>query len=59
MSETTYLDLMYNFCKAVIAVFGIVYLREHTIEDTAWLLLINEARGFRGMIRVFIACIQS
>jgi hypothetical protein len=35
MSETTCLESMYNFCKAVIAEFDTVYLREPTIEDTA------------------------
>lgn len=50
MSETTYLDAMYKFCKAVIAVFGEVYLRQSNVADTACLLSINEARGFPGMI---------
>jgi hypothetical protein len=38
------------FCKAVVEVFGEVYLREPTVEDTARLLLINEARGFPVII---------
>jgi hypothetical protein len=50
MSESTCLESMYKFCKVVIAVFGTVYLREPTIEDTARLLSINEERGFPGMI---------
>jgi hypothetical protein len=50
MSETTCLELMYKFCKAVITVFGTVYLREPTVEDTVWLLSINEGRWFPGMI---------
>jgi hypothetical protein len=50
MSESTYLESMYKFCKAVIAVFGTVYLREPTVEDTVRLLSINEERGFLGMI---------
>jgi hypothetical protein len=50
MSESTCLESMYKFCKAVIAVFGTVYLREPTVEDTARLLSINEERGFLGMI---------
>jgi hypothetical protein len=49
MSESTYLESMYKFCKAVIAVFGTVYLRESTIEDTARLLSINEERRFPGI----------
>jgi hypothetical protein len=48
MSKTTCLDSMYNFYKAVIAMLGTVYLREPTVEDTARLLSINEARGFWG-----------
>jgi hypothetical protein len=35
MSEITCLELMYKFCKVVIAVFGTVYLREPNIEETA------------------------
>jgi hypothetical protein len=50
MSETICLESMYKFCKAIIAVFGTIYLREPTIEDTARLSSINEARGFRGII---------
>jgi hypothetical protein len=34
-----------------------VYLREPTFEDTARLLSINEARGFRKLLEVLIACI--
>jgi hypothetical protein len=50
MSESTCLKSMYKFCRAVIAVFGIVYLREPIVEDTARLLSINEERGFPEMI---------
>jgi hypothetical protein len=50
MSETICLESMYKFCKAVIAVFGTIYLREPTIEDTARLSSINEARGFQEII---------
>jgi hypothetical protein len=46
MSESTCLESMYKFCRAVIAVFGTIYLR----EPTARLLSINEERGFPGMI---------
>jgi hypothetical protein len=49
-SETTYLESMYNFCKAVIADFGPIYPREPNVEGTSQLLLINDARGFLGMI---------
>jgi hypothetical protein len=50
MSESICLESMYKFCREVIAVFGTVYLREPTVEDTARLLSINEERGFPGMI---------
>jgi hypothetical protein len=48
MSERTCIDAMYKFCKAVIAVFDKVYLREPTTKDTARLLSINEKRGFKS-----------
>jgi hypothetical protein len=35
MSETTCLESMYKICKAVIAVFHTVYLREPTVEDNS------------------------
>jgi hypothetical protein len=38
MSETTCLDSMYKFCKAVIVVFSEVYLREPNVYDTSRLL---------------------
>jgi hypothetical protein len=50
MSESTCLESMYKFCRAVIAVFGIVYLREPTVEGTGRLLSINKERGVLGMI---------
>jgi hypothetical protein len=50
MSETTCLESMYKFCKAVIAVFGTIYLREPIVEDTARLLSTNKASGFPRMI---------
>ena len=50
MGESTCLESMYRFCRAVIAVFGEYYLRGPTVEDTRRLLAINEAREFSGMI---------
>jgi hypothetical protein len=35
MCETTYLDLMYKFCKGVIAVLGEFQLRQPNVSDTA------------------------
>jgi hypothetical protein len=46
MSEFTCIAAMDRFCTVVTAVFGEVYLREPTTEDTARLLSINEKRGF-------------
>jgi hypothetical protein len=50
MGESTWLESMYRFCRAVISVFGEYYCREPTIENTRWLLSINESRGFPGTI---------
>ena len=50
MDESKCLEAMYKFCKVVIAVFGLEYLREPAVEDTAWILAINEGRGFSGML---------
>ena len=50
MSESTCLESLYKFCKAVIAVFGPEYLREPTAEDTACLLAMNASMGFPGML---------
>ena len=48
MSESTCLESLYKFCKAVIAVFGPEYLREPTAADTTRLLAINASRGLPG-----------
>jgi hypothetical protein len=50
MSESTCLESMYNFCKAVVEVFGKVYLSEPNVANTTRLLLINESRGFPKML---------
>ena len=50
MSESTCLESMHKFRKAVIAVFGPEYLREPTAADTARLLAINTSRGFPRML---------
>jgi hypothetical protein len=50
MAESTAFDCFYRFCRAVIAVFGEIYLRSPTVHDTAQILASNEARGFLGML---------
>jgi hypothetical protein len=50
MSESTCIDSMYNFCRAIILVFGDEYLRQPNMEDTQQLLSINEKRGFPGIL---------
>ena len=42
MSESTCLEALYMFCKAVVAMLGPEYLREPNAADTARLLAINE-----------------
>jgi len=50
MAESTAIDFLYRFCRAVIAVFEKQYLRTPTAEDTARNLAVNESRGFPGML---------
>ena len=50
MSESTWLESLYKFCKAIIEVFGLGYLRECNAIDTTRLLLINASRGFSEML---------
>jgi hypothetical protein len=50
MAESIAFDCFYRFCRAVIAVFGDIYLRSPTVQDTAQILAFNEARGFPGML---------
>jgi hypothetical protein len=50
MSESTFLESMYRFFRAMNGAFGELYLRGPTVEDTRRLLFVNEARGFPCMI---------
>src|SRR3990170_5932170 len=50
MSESTCLLSLYNFCKAVVAVFGPEYLRQPNAADTESMLAINADRGFPVML---------
>jgi hypothetical protein len=51
MAESTAFDCFYRFCRAVIVVFGGIYLRSLIVQDTAQILAFNKARGFPGMLR--------
>jgi hypothetical protein len=50
MAESTALDCLYRFCRAIVGCFGKQYLRAPNAEDTARILAENEARGFPGML---------
>jgi hypothetical protein len=50
MSESICIETMYNFYRAIISVFGEMYLQAPNLEDTQRLLSINKKRGFSGML---------
>ncbi|KAK1618171.1 hypothetical protein QYE76_023688 [Lolium multiflorum] len=50
MSESTAIECMYKFCRAVVGKFGKYYLRRPTEEETARIMTQNAARGFPGML---------
>ncbi|XP_051230015.1 uncharacterized protein [Lolium perenne] len=50
MSESSCLEAMYRFCRAMIAVFGEQYLRQPNAENIAHQLSINASRGFPGCL---------
>jgi hypothetical protein len=58
MAESTSMECMYRFCKAVVAVFGSNYMRTPNEEDTAGILAQNEARGL-GSLVALITCIRN
>jgi hypothetical protein len=51
MAKSTTIDCLYKFCREVIAVFGELYLRSPTTQDTKKIFATNAARRFPGMLR--------
>ncbi|KAK4724496.1 hypothetical protein R3W88_027275 [Solanum pinnatisectum] len=50
IGESTTIESMKRFCRAIVEVFGERYLRSPTPNDVARLLHIGEQRGFPGML---------
>jgi hypothetical protein len=50
MSESSAIEALKRFCKAIRKVYGDEYLRKPTKEDTERLLAVAETRGFLVML---------
>ena len=50
LGESTIIECLKHFVKAVVEVFSEQYLRAPNVEDTARLMAINHARGWSGML---------
>ncbi|XP_051190632.1 uncharacterized protein [Lolium perenne] len=59
MAESTAIDFLYKFCRAVIAVFGEVYLRSPTAKDTEQILATMQQEDFLRCLKASTACIAS
>jgi hypothetical protein len=50
MGQSTILENVNHFTRAIVDIYGPTYLREPTASDVAWLLQKAEARGFPDML---------
>jgi hypothetical protein len=50
MGQSTILEIVNHFTRAIVDIYGPTYLREPTASDVAWLLQKAEARRFPGML---------
>lgn len=50
IGESTAIESLKRFCRAIIEVFGQQYLRSPNASDVARLLYIGQYRGFPGML---------
>jgi hypothetical protein len=51
LSNSTCLESIYRFCKAIVQLFRMVYLRDPNVVDIARLLSIKDSRGFMGCLK--------
>uniref|UniRef100_A0A0D3BUP2 DDE Tnp4 domain-containing protein n=2 Tax=Brassica oleracea var. oleracea TaxID=109376 RepID=A0A0D3BUP2_BRAOL len=50
IGESTTIESMKNFCRAIVEIFSAQYLRSPTTDDVSRLLYIGEKQGFPGML---------
>jgi hypothetical protein len=50
LGESTIIESLKHFVKAIVDIFGDEYLRAPNAQDTAKLMVMNSARGFPGML---------
>jgi hypothetical protein len=50
MDESTTLEIVNQFTRTIVAIYGATYLRHPNLEDIARLLHVAEQRGFPGML---------